>query len=396
MTCPRILAIFVAFSILLTSVQIDLNLPTNLQLPDSPITTGDELKAQQLTGSIATSEWLGPMAPIALSPFFGITCLSGMSVFGESVMGEGSFLTQNQFVSSNPVLNQQAVFWIFLILTVVTSLPRLTKVSKPIAQVLDQVETYAGIITIIVIRMVASSGGAETATAFAEPEVIQMGFMSFTGDMLLVVAAAINIFVINLVKFFFEALIWLTPIPAVDAIFEACNKALCAAMMAIYAWSPLVATILNLILFTLCAIVFRRIYREVTYMRTMLADPVWKLINKAYGDFGSKKEMVVFPKGSFGPFPAKSKLLMTRTETGWKFIRKSLPLFPSKVLELSDADTTVDVEGGFLLNKLVVEGEPAGQLIFSRRYSGQLDTVANQMGFRPPESESSAAEPAIA
>ena len=380
---------FVALSILLTSVQIDFDVPSDIKLPESPLTTSDELKAQQLTGTISNAEWLGPMAPIALSPFFGITCLSGMSVFGE-----GTFLADNQFVSSNPVLKNQAVFWTFLILTVLTSLPRLTKVSKPVAQILDQVETYAGIITIIVIRLVASSNGESIVAADAN--VIQMGFVSIAGDLLLVVAAAINIFVINLVKFFFEALIWLTPIPAIDAIFEACNKTLCLALMAIYAWSPLVATVLNLILFTICALMFRRIYREVTYMRTMLTDPVWKLVNKAYGDFGEKEQLVVFPKNSFGPFPAKARLVVTRTKSGWRFVRKSFPLFPSKVLELAESDTEISVDGGFLLNKLVVSGETEGQLIFSRRFSGQLDTVAKQMGFQPPEQQSPAAEPAIA
>ena len=388
MTCPRLFAMFIALTVLLGSVQFDLNSTGFQASPQSPLPQTDELKAQQLSDQIATSEWLGPMAPIALSPFFGITCLSGMSVYGQ-----GTFLADNQFVSSNPVLNNPAVFWTFLILTLLTSLPRLTKVSKPIAQVLDQVETYSGIITIIVIRIMASAGGEPSE--LADTQIIQMGFISLTGDMLLVVAAAINIFVINLVKFFFEALIWLTPIPAIDAIFEACNKIACATLMAIYAWSPLVATILNLILFTVCALMFRWVHRGAVYMRTMLTDPIWVLLNQGYGQFGDKKQLVVFPQKEFGPFPAKSKLIMERTQSGWRLIRRNFLFFPSNTVELTDSKAQIKLDAGFLVNKLVVSGDLDGKLIFSRRYSEQLDQVADQMGFQT-SGEDFKSTPAIA
>jgi len=40
-------------------------------------------------------------------------------------------------------------------------------------------------------------------------------------------------------------MVWLTPIPLVDAIFGVCNKTLSAALMAVYAFSPLLATGIN-------------------------------------------------------------------------------------------------------------------------------------------------------
>ena len=35
-----------------------------------------------ITNQITTIEWLAPLAPIALSPFFGITLLSGFACYG--------------------------------------------------------------------------------------------------------------------------------------------------------------------------------------------------------------------------------------------------------------------------------------------------------------------------
>ena len=372
MTCHRILAIFVAATILLSSVQVSDSAQSTENAVKSGLTRADQDKASQLANHVSATEWLGPMAPIALSPFFGITCLSAMSIYGQD-----SLIADNQFISSNPVLNNQAVFWTFLVLTLLTSLPRLTKVSKPIAQVLDQLETYSGIVTIIVIRVLATPE-VDPGTS---PDVVQMGFVSMTTDLLLMVAAAINIFVINLVKFFFEALIWITPFPAIDAVFEVCNKTICVMLMVVYAWSPLAATILNLILFAICAVLFRWVYRSTIYMRTMLTDPVWKLLSKKHGDFEDRKALVVFPQNQFGGFPAKTRLVIRRSEKGWTLEYKRFPWFKTQVVELDSSSTQIELKSGFLLNKLIVSGEHEGKLIFSRRYSHQLPLVADHLKF---------------
>src|SRR5690606_16734208 len=113
--------------------------------PAGDLTAAEIAAAQQLSEQISAVEWLGPLAPVALSPFFGITCLSGLSLFGgEWIVGHNSLLESS-------VLRSPVVFWTFLVLTIITSIPRLSKVSKPLAQAVDQVETYAGIITILAV-----------------------------------------------------------------------------------------------------------------------------------------------------------------------------------------------------------------------------------------------------
>ena len=83
----------------------------------SPISESDITAAQQFGHSITVPEWLGPMAPVALSPFFGITCLSGMSLFG------GNWISQtNPLLGDNSPLHNSAVFWTLLALTILTSI----------------------------------------------------------------------------------------------------------------------------------------------------------------------------------------------------------------------------------------------------------------------------------
>lgn len=331
-----------------------------------PISNSDHQMADELANTIASSEWLGVMAPVALSPFFGITCLAGMSQFGSELIGT------NSFISTNPVLKDPLVFWIFLGLTILTSLPRLTKVSKPLAQGLDQLEAYSGIVTLLVMRFVASSATGDVP----DPVALQMGVVSVTTDLLLSIAAVINILVINTVKFFFEILVWIIPFPFIDAMLEAGNKAACAGLMVIYAYSPLVATVLNLLMFVACLFAYFWIRRRVVYARTMMLDPVWATIQSSYG-VPKKPELIVFPKTSFGEFSAKAKLRMEPCDEGWRFTN-IVPLLNGKSIVVSK-ENTATIKPGMMTNQLFLSGPDACEFKFSRRFSNELAVVAHKL-----------------
>jgi len=71
--------------------------------------------------SLGIADWLGPLAPVALSPFFGVTCLSGLALWGPE------WVTDNALLGKAGPLQNETLFFIFLALTLLTSLPRLTK-----------------------------------------------------------------------------------------------------------------------------------------------------------------------------------------------------------------------------------------------------------------------------
>lgn len=279
---------------------------------------GDIAAATAWADRLNLADWLGPLAPLALSPFFGVACLSGLAIWGpESI-------TDNALLGATGPLQNVPLFVVFAVLAVLTSVPRLSKVSKPFAQAIDRVEAYAVVIILLAIKLTSSYAGGpivgEDAVATAgwqSPIVFEAGIVSFTAETLLMIAMAINLLVINSVKFFFEFLVWLTPFPVVDALFEVGNKTTCAVLMGVYALSPTLATVLNLLILFLAALVFRWTVRRVKFYRTMLLDPILSRVWKAYG-IPHPKGLVVFPQTEIGPFPAKSCLRLTRgLEGGW-------------------------------------------------------------------------------
>lgn len=317
-------------------------------------------------------DWLGPLAPVALSPFFGVTCLSGLAIWGPD------WVTDNAMLGSAGPLQNPTLFVVFMGLTLLTSLPRLTKVSKPFAQAVDRIETYAVIVILLVIK------GVATLQSDVPPQVavVQLGILSFTVDTLLGLAMVANVLVINSVKFFFEFMVWLTPIPLVDAIFEICNKTLCVALMAIYAFSPTIATIINLVILLAAAIVLRWISRRVRFYRTMVLDPI---LSKLWSGFGQSKrpELIVFPKSGLGPFAAKSRLKLSRASddaSGW-LLEEANWWMPSKQHRIAP-ETLPKVRCGWVLNTIEIRTADGESIVlsFSRRYDDNtLQQVLEQL-----------------
>ena len=261
-----------------------------------------------------------------------------------------------------------------------TSLPRLTKVSKPFAQAVDRLETYAVIVILLAIKVSSSmeSGG--------DPQVamVQLGMLSFTVDTLLAIAMAINILVINSVKFFFEFLVWLTPVPFLDAIFEVCNKSLCAALMAIYAYSPTLATIINLSVLLVAAFMFRWVSRRVRFYRTIVMDPILSKVWPAWGK-PPREELIVFPQDEYGPFKPKSRLRLTRDTDGegWS-LQEANWWMPSDKHALAETPAPT-IQLGWVMNSIDFNYDDGTQTSFrfSKRYSREtLDALGDQLGIQ--------------
>ena len=342
------------------------------RLGGAGLSTGEAMAAQKIGETLSTAEFLGPLAPVALSPFFGVACLSGMAQFGPDSLGSNAMLAETSPLRSPWVLG------IFALLALLTSLPRLTKVSKPIAGALDQIESWSGIITMLVVKFsIGGEAGDEMALASQTVQVAGIGSVSI--EIALAIAAGVNMFVVSAVRFFFEFLIWVTPIPFLDACFEAANKALCAGLLAVYAFSPTLSLGLNLLLFAVSLLVFLKIKRQVTFFRTMLFGWLLGWVREPSPRHLGRRRLVVFPKRAFGPFAARERLLLERTDDGWQ-LRSAGWLGLGDPVPIETVDPGGQLKPGWAAHTITIEGEVAGEaigpLLLSRRYRRSLAQLA--------------------
>jgi len=268
--------------------------------------------AERISRIVAAQDWLGPVSAIALSPFFGLACLSGIATYGPSFLREHSSL-----LGITGPMNNPALFWSMAALAIITTLPRWTKFTKPISLAIEKLEAYSAIIILVVMRLTVDFSAASTGIAVLSPgneihnPVLQAGFTTLPLDILLALAIALNMIVVNTIKLFIDVLIWITPFPAIDIVLDLIGKSLCALLLGIYAWSPWLALVLDLLIFIACAMVFMKVTRRLRYYRDLVLKPILRKVLGSGGDSSranpSSQNASVFLAKPYRGFPALSR-----------------------------------------------------------------------------------------
>lgn len=342
----------------------------------SPLSTQEREMAMAISDKVKATEWLGALGPVAVSPFFGLTCLSAIAILGEDRLPPDHYLRRASTPLRNPL-----VLLTFLLLTILTSIPKFSKVSKPFAQAVDQLETYSAIVILLVIRVLGGielSGGEEPQIAMAV--VHKAGVIEFSVEALLMIATVANIVVINSVKFFFEIMIWITPIPLIDAMFEASSKAVCVGLAALYAYSPAIATIVNLSMLACCLVVFAWVKRREIYYRTILFDFARSWWNRSSSPPPNDK-LIVFPKDRIENIPPMAKCELSKSPDGWLL---HMPRWFRKPAEHRWNSDSVQIEVGMLKNKLIVNGH---EFHFGKRNVPAMQQLTSALGAHMLESK---------
>ena len=324
-----------------------------------------QVVANEFHRQISNVEWLAPLAPVALSPFFGITLLSGLACYGPD------WLPDNALLSDGSPLSNPVMFWAFLVLTILTSAPRFSKVSKPIAQVADFLETYSAIVILLVLKFISMQ--SEPVETVAVQLGHQAGIVSSSWEGLLMIAMAINVVVVNSVKFFFEMLVWITPIPMLDACFEIANKSLCAMLMAIYALHPVVALVVNILIFVACAVVFNWMRRREVFFREMIWGWGIQFFRKSPPKLTD--QLVVFPSDSIGAIPSRSKCFLSYHDCSWQLTTHRMLRGPLTETVVG----TCKLHPGWWTNSIITTD--GRKLTFSSKYNQKMDELSQQFGF---------------
>ena len=342
--------------------------PSGATPPAASEPTLDDARQMQAAGAVlatpTVAEWLGPLAPVALSPFFGVACLSGLSL-----LMERGVVPENALLARAGPLKNGAVFIVLSLLAIATSLPRLTKLSKPLVQGLDFVETWSALVIVVTLKVLATPSAEDDATV-----ALLAGVFASSGGFLMTALGAVNMLVIATVRFVFEVLVWLSPIPLVDAAFEACKKTVCGGLMAVYAFHPAAALLLNALLFVLALLASRWAWRAARCFQALLVGPVLaRLGRRPRADVGV---LHAYAAGEVGPFASRQHVIVTREGESLRLSARRLWRSP---LVLDVPVDVAELDEGWLKHELRVGGH---QLAVSRAWDADLEERCVALGLR--------------
>ncbi len=209
-------------------------------------------------------EVFGPLPAIASTPFLGLAVLTGAAL----LMDEPVFATSNlplvQQIRQNALIlqaKQYATWWwfgTFAVLAGLTWLVNSGKLRGVFGKFVRIAEDVAvGLLYLMVGADALTSNGLSASSPELHPGLALAGVVPAleSSTAILILAALISLATMMLARLALDVLIWLSPVPFIDLIFETCKVIFSLAFLAIYfLLSPLVAAILGLLLLVPCFI----------------------------------------------------------------------------------------------------------------------------------------------
>ncbi len=222
-------------------------------------------------------EIFGPMAAIAISPFYSMACLSLIAVLAE----EG-YAPRNDYLARNPILASPILLGVFAVLALLITLPRFTKVTNTFGTFLGYLEDRAGLITLVVLQIlliVQAHTPGSPANAL-----LTAGIPYLDLNSLMLALSIINYMIIRTVRFYFDLLILLSPLPLVDGILEATKKIAATMLLLMYAYYPGLAAGVNFFLLFLASLFFFPALRLTRYYQHILIGPMFRRLMSTFDE----------------------------------------------------------------------------------------------------------------
>jgi hypothetical protein len=300
----------------------------------------------QFQGLLTTAAMVGP---VGINPFLG---LGGLGIAGWT--GAWTPPATVGFIA-------HPGFWISaLVLGAVIKFGRSFKLTKPIAEALGTGESVVGVAVVAVAGLAILQ---ESGVVRVEQSSVILASLLFT-----IVASTATLLVI--VRTAFDILVWLSPFPFVDLLFQALKAAATAVLLLMAVFAPGAAVVLNLLLIIAAALVVRWAVRTTVFGVTIAAD-------LAFGWLRDRLELPRSPSGDLGPFvaftvevegaPKRQRGHLTVTGGEWQLTTgKSLPL--GRTVELSCGLMGVTVASA------------NGSVLLPPRYKHLVDELARATG----------------
>jgi|GEM_PF-2956188 len=209
-----------------------------------------------LTVNRGVEEVFGPLPAVAATPFLGLAVLSSVALLVEQPAIANSNSVVIHRIRQNPLIleaKMYASWWLvgaLLLLALVTGLANSGKLQGGLGKFFRSTEDVTSGIAYLVVAVGALTSASAATLAPRQPTVLLASVLPSlgSGDLPLILITGSALASLMLVRFALDLIIWLNPVPFIDAIFETLKSAFSLLFLAIYLLNPVLAAVLGAVL----------------------------------------------------------------------------------------------------------------------------------------------------
>ncbi|HYG64488.1 MAG TPA: hypothetical protein VEL74_18055 [Thermoanaerobaculia bacterium] len=223
----------------------------------------------------AIQQVVGPMPGIAIAPFLGLAALSGLALLADTEYARTSDNTFVRAVCDNSLVREAqkysslTLFLLLCGLALLTYLASSGKIRGIVGKMLRATEDGVVTPTYALLSLGAFSG----LSMVAQPAVAEMGF-SLPSAVLLAFGVAFGLAAMMTVRFAFDVLIWLSPVPFIDFLFETAKNVFSVGLLVLYLFFPGFATAVAVLFLAVSLLLYGWAIRIVGFAFQIVLRPV--------------------------------------------------------------------------------------------------------------------------
>lgn len=305
------------------------------------------------------------LAPMAVNPY--------ATVFATAVCSKMDL--NNDYVKTNPFFNNWFILGLFGLLFGYTAIIGTLFKVGPLSPMGIADNWLSGKAALLIQGIVVLTPIILSSTPELESTVIKAGFITMSLKTMLVLAVSLYYLIIVMtVNFFIDILVFLSPIPLVDAILNILKIVFAISLVAIGIYSPLTSVIIAVCIFLFSFLLYRRAKRMVNKTKYLMVYPILNVFRSKQTVLTDGKHLSILALTNIKLNKIKKgRIVRLETRQGKFVIVQNRFILSSIVQEIDLSDcflsqTHLDIH---LTNE---QGNPS--LILNRSYHKCIDELA--------------------
>ena len=330
--------------------------------------TGDLEVSETISQNSALVDQFAQLAPMGINPY--------LTVFLTSVCSKSGF--HNDYVATNPFFDSWIVLSLFGLLFFFTALVGTVFKTNKATATIGLIDSYLSNKAALIINAIVILTPTIISNDPSHSEIVyQAGFLSISFKTSLILGVSLYFLIIVMAfKFFIDILIFLSPIPFIDAVLEVVKIIIAAAFIIISIISPVTSVIIALLMFFVSLFFYRRSVKLISKTKYLIVYPLLNLFRSKDTKLtdGKKLSILVLTNTKIGKLKKGVIVRLQETDDGIKLIKKRFLLV--------DISQEIDLSKFYFkqnhLNTIMIDESEDKSLVLNRTYHKYLNELSEK------------------
>lgn len=328
--------------------------------------TGDLEIPETINQNSALVEQFAQLAPMGINPY--------LTVFLTSVCSKVGF--HNDYVATNPFFGSWIVLILFGLLFSFTALVGTVFKTNKATATIGLVDTYLSNKAALIVNGIVILAPTFISNEPTHNEIVyQAGFLSISFKTFLILGVSLYFLIIVMAfKFFIDILIFLSPVPFIDAVLEIIKIVIAAVFIIISIISPVTSVIIAALMFFVSLFFYRRSVKLINKTKYLIVYPLLNLMRSKQKKLtdGENLSILVLTNKKYGKIKKGVIVRLQENKNSFELIQKRF-LLPNITEKINLNEYTFHQNH---LDIILSNEDESKSLVLNRTYHKYLDELS--------------------